>query len=499
MVNTAYSLKLHSHICFTVLRLLVFIAACVLVSITNIQSTWAATLEFGITLTTDNESIYLGDTVVVEIETVGLLEDIDTAALFKDADLLRETYGTRIAVIDGRVAEVKIRRMEFLPRSEGISTFGPLYGETTAGETISNSLSVDVLPAANIDWQPANDDLQIQVLLSRGDQSTAAAELTSPYEVYIGERIVVDITLRHYHAIADEQIRMPDFEGFDVLKAYELRRTTEDSIKDVANESGATQEPGNIRVTAWRYHVFAQRSGPYSIGNISWSGEAIRSRTQRARFSRESDAIPLDIKPAIQGKDWWLPASSVLLEEQWSKDTRELSAGDELFRTITLSARDVLASHLPDVVPLQSRAISSTLVEQERTQILQADHIEATATFKFRLVAQSPIPVFLDTVRVPWFNTRDAQEREAIIPARRINVGLPDRADLLADLALSVHWFDRFKLEARSFGNRFAYWHVLLVLLCFISFGLLCQEAFLAIRRKNTRKAFRGTSSLPPL
>lgn len=486
------------------LRILFFIAACISVGIASMHSTSAATLSYGITLSADNESIYLGDTVVIEVETVGLLEDVDTAALFRNADLLRETYGTRIAVIEGRVADVKIRRMEFLPRNEGISSFGPLTGETSKGETTSNTLSVEVLPALSIDWQPTVDDLQIRITLSDGklsnaEQSVMATELTHPYQAYVGERIIIDITLRHQHVIADEQIILPDFEGFDVLNAYELRRTTEEHTDVVAGNSATSDEPEPFRVIAWRYHLFAQRSGPLSLNGISWSGEVIRSRTQRARFSRTTDAITLDIKPAIQGKQWWLPASYVSLEEQWSKDTRELSAGDELFRTITLTANDVLASHLPAVVPLQSRAISSTLVEQNRTQILHQTHIEATATFKFRLVAQSPIPVFLDTVRVPWFSTREAQEREAIIPARRINVGLPDRADLLADLALSVHWLDRLKLEVRSFANRFAYWHVMLVFLCLTAIGLVCQEILFALRRKKPQQLVRGTSGLPPL
>ncbi len=242
---------------------------------------------------------------------------------------------------------------------------------------------------------------------------------------FVGQHIVADIELRHRHPIADEQVSLPDFSGFDVLEQYVERRTVETR----------GDEP-SWRITAWRYHLFAQRSGEL---------DRRRSKLERNLDSvahstfdlRQALATPF---PACQTADgnthWWLPATDVSLSDKWSKDPRELSAGDEILRTITLSARDVLANHLPDIVPPESRALTTYANRTIPLPAVDGDHVTATAIFEFRMIAQSPIPVFLDTVRVPWFSTVDNVAREAIIPARRINVGLPDRADLLASLAL---------------------------------------------------------------
>ncbi len=426
----------------------------------------AATVKPGITLISDNEAVYLGDSVILEVEAVGLVEPLDVSSLFKDADLLRETTGTRIAVIDERVVEVKLRRMEFVPRREGRAFFGPLNGITSQGAVNSNTVIINVLPPADTDWQPDEDDLQVTMQLTLDNNQiiteSASADINTPY---VGQHMVADIILKHRYPITEESLTLPSFHGFDVLSEFEERRTVEGQDTD-----------NRWRVISWRYHLFAQHSGALTIDGIQWTGSAIRSRTQRAAFDRKTPDQQIQIKAAASVSDWWLPATGVSLVDDWSKDPRELSAGDEILRTITLTANGVLASHLPDVVPLESRALSTTLIKQTRTEQLTGNSPEATATFTFRMVAQSPIPVFLDTVRVVWHDTTRDTAEEAIIPARRINVGLPDRADLLADIALNDHWWSAVMLKLRGSGANFPYWAITLFVLSLFASLLWLRE-----------------------
>lgn len=410
-----------------------------------------------ITLSSENDAIYLGDSVIIEMQTIGLIDAPDLSGLFNGADLLRETTGTRIAVIEGRVVEVKLRRMEFLPKREGAVNFGPLHGVAANGEIVSNSLVVNVAPPVDTNWQPDSDDFRVDISVWLDDAETmlmdANKEFSGVIAPFVGQHITVDITLRQRYPTAEEEVLIPAFDGFDVLSQFTEKRTIED---DANGDSW--------RSIAWRYHLFAQRSGPLTIDGVRWSGTAIRSRTQRSPFQRETRPFTLNIQPAL-GNSWWLPATRLSLTDDWSKDPRELSAGDEITRTITLTAANVLSNHLPDVVPLESRALKSTLIRHSRQQKLLEDTITATAEFEYRMVAQSPIPVFLDTVRVPWFNTLSNSSQEAIIPARRINVGLPDRADLLADIALNDSWWDKLILTLRGSVKTPALAHISLTLM----------------------------------
>lgn len=492
--NAPYARLLYAVLSLTLLIL-------TLSTLTHLQHVSAATSASSITLTQDSNSIYLGDSIVIEMEAVGIEGDVDITPLLKDAELLRETQGTRIAVIDQNVVEVKLRRIEFLPQQEGLLIMGPVQGESIAGIVSSNTLEFTVQPAITEQWQPDSADLQMSLTLTDGISGNRVPA-SEPYTTYIGQRIVADIELRHRYPVVDEELVLPDFDGFDVLAGHEQRRTVEPDTttgtKPVASNEATdnTDKTENSRLIAWRYHLFAQRSGQLTIGEVSWRGIAIRSRTQRAEFSKRIPPRTLQIKPAGEGIDWWLPASALSLEDDWSSDALDLSAGDEVNRTITLEARNVLASHLPEVQPLQSRALSSALIDQSRSERLVGDQIHASATYTFRMLAESPIPVFLDTVRVGWYDTTQSELREAIIPARRINVGLPERADLLAALALSDKWTDRLALEVRSVAAGFAYWHVSLVVLGLIASLLIGREMLTVLREKFHQ---RRPDDLPPL
>lgn len=447
--------------------MLALIFACMLV----MPSALSAELEPGITMSVDATTVYAGDSVMIEIEAVGLIDELDLGPLSRDADLLNDTGGTRIGVVDDRVVEIVTRRLEYLPREQGAAFFGPLTADTRKGLVRSNALRVTVLPPADTRWQPSTTDLQSEFTLSS----------MTPL---IGERIVATLTLRHRHAIADEQITLPEFDGFDVLPDQEARRTV------------VTVDETSLREIAWRWLLFPTRSGDLVIPGMRWEGEMIRSRTQRGRFTEELTAETVTVAAASEA-GWWLPASAVELEESWSKDPRSVRAGDEFTRTITLTAQDVLANQLPVVKPLESRAITSVLIDQTREQRLVDGQVTSSASYTFRMQAQRPVPVFLDTVRVPWWDVISRSASESIIPARRINVGLPERADLLSQLALEDRELTRLWLKLASLGQKDTIWWALLVLLslALLLLGLLSwRDEWRAHRHRKP-----PPSALPPL
>lgn len=460
-----------------------------------ITASHAADIDPIITLTGSNEPVYLGDSVIIELESVGIDDPLDASPLLQNAELLRETRGSRITVVNDQVVEMKLRRMELLPQREGRLILGPLSGSSIKGTVNSNTIIVDVQAPADYDWQPEADDLQISMTLSIGDGGNRVSlqsgdgKREASNQPFVGQHIIADIELRHRYPIAEEQLSLPDFEGFDVMEEFTERRTIDSPEGEPA-----------WRLIAWRYHLFARYSGTITLNPVVWQGTVIRSRTQRSAFDRRSPPMTLQIKPAATTSRWWLPASDVRLSDSWSKDPRELSAGDEILRTITLSARDVMANHLPEIVPPESRALTTTPIRQSRSQQLNGEHILATAIFEYRMIAQSPIPVFLDTVRLPWYDTVTDTAREAIIPARRINVGLPDRADLLASLALEGNWFDRVRLWLEgSSSTRSLPWHATLGLLSLLASGLWINEIRHWRLERRRRKQGLKSTVLPEL
>ena len=382
--------------------------------------TWSGALQAQsnayIDLKIDSSEVYFGDTVVLEMESAGLLDPVDLSPLLAQAELVRETTGNRIAVFSGKVAKIKIRRIVLLPKAPGTLVIGPL----TAGDVSSNSIHVKILDLARPNWQPQDDDLQIVTTLK-------------PESVRVNQQLELRIELLHRYPITGELIDLPKLSGFSQRTLLAERRTYKDENRE-------------WRRTEWRYLLFPKESGTLDIGSIKWRGTTLKSRVERAQYSREVESIKVDVGVRADNQsDWWLPSDSVTLTEVWSEPPTTLRAGDELNRVITIEASSVLAGQIPTPVILESRALQQTLINTSRTEQLTDNGIISKAVFTYRVKAQSPIPVFMDTVRLKWWDTTTNEAREAIIPARRINVGLPDRADLLSNLALQETGVNKVK------------------------------------------------------
>lgn len=364
----------------------------------------------------DSREVFKGDSVVLDLESTGLLDPIDLSLIEEQADIIRQTTGTRIAVISGKVAEIAIRRMDIVPKNTGVMVLGPL----TAGDISSNSVHLKVLDAERPDWQPLNEDLQLKATLT-------------PETALVNQKVLLKIELLHRYPISNESVTLPGLSGFSKRALLENRRTFKGADRDWFS-------------TVWEYLIFPEQSGQLLIEGVAWSGTTAKSRVERADFKRQSPPLTLQVdSPATGVMDWWLPATSLQLTEEWSQPPTELRAGDELNRIIRVEAGSVLAGQIPTPNVPQSRAVQQTLINTKRQEKLTTNSVVSSAEFTYRVKAQSPIPVFLDTVRIPWWNTQKNAATEAIIPARRINVGLPDRADVLSQLALQETGVNRFK------------------------------------------------------
>ena len=370
-----------------------------------------------IKLSLDSDTVYLGDTVVLDVESTGLLDPLDLSPITQYATLERETTGTRIAVVKGKVVEIAIRRMDLTPKNPGMLIIGPIM----SGPVRSNSVHVNVLNATRPNWQPEPDDLSVSIN-------------ASPTNPYVGQQVTLDIVLKHRYPINSEKVVLPSLTEFATrVQKEQIRTTNQEKWFEVR----------------WRYFIFPNRSGAITLDPVLWTGNMTKTHSQRADFERRSTVLKLDVLPAA-GDQWWLPSRRVEMKEVWSQPATTLRAGDELERVIKITAQGNFSGQIPEPVPPDSRAILQTKLSVSRDEKVTEHSVIATAEYTFRVRAQSPIPVFLDTVRIPWWNTQTDESSEAIIPARRINVGLPDRADLLAELALQDTGTNRFLNRIKS-------------------------------------------------
>lgn len=376
-----------------------------------------------IEITLETQEAFLGDTVVIEVRWSGLLDPLDFSVLERDAELVRQTSGTRIAVVEGQVIEIASRRIELQPLNIGILTLGPLEGD---GIT-SNSVSIDVTEPRSVAWTPGADDVRLSQTISTPNP-------------WLQQQIVLNIEFRTRYPLADEAAILPKFDDFWVVPVLVERRTLD--------------EEGGWALTAWRYLLYPQRSGKLVIKGATIAGTLAKSRAERGTFELIAAPLELEVKPsAFPASSWWIAATSLTVKDEWSSDPTKLSAGDELDRIVTVNATGVLPEQLPDVVMDETQGLSITPLGVEREGKIVGDVAQATAHFRFRVRAISPIPVFLDTIRLRWWNTVADRAAEAIIPARRIDIGIPNRDALLEGALRGETRIDRLLVWASGYAT----------------------------------------------
>jgi hypothetical protein len=136
-----------------------------------------------VNLKIDNTDLFIGDAIIIDIESTGLVEPLDVEPLKRIAQFDRETYGTRIAVVNQKVVEIKIRRMEFTATKAGPLIFGPLIGIANTGDVVSNAISVVITKPSEQQWSPGNNELSLDF----------SVDNTQPY---IHQQFVANLTLR---------------------------------------------------------------------------------------------------------------------------------------------------------------------------------------------------------------------------------------------------------------------------------------------------------------
>ena len=368
-----------------------------------------------IVLSTPTPKVYVGDRVIIDVEATAVEDELDFDSLWRQLELERQTQGTRIAVIAGKVVEVRIWRFEAVANVQGEITLGPL----ATGEIRSNSVTTSVLAAPEVRWTPTTDDVALNVTWSKTN-------------AYVQEQLILTISLRHRYPITHLQVDQPEFSGFRVIPLIKDKRTEHED------------ERGRVLEFVRRYALFAQRSDDITIAKIEARGSIIKSRLERADFVLSSAPQTLAIAPAPAAAkgQWWLPAADLSTLDEWSKDRRWLAAGEQVTRTVSLMAQGVSAEQLPDLVMPQVRGLTMNLIDTQRITDARADGVNATARFIYNVRALSPVPVFPDPIRVYWWNTEQDRAATAIVRTGRIDIGAPSRDALMELVADSRNPYD---------------------------------------------------------
>lgn len=387
----------------------------------------------------DRNRVDEGETVVLSVMASGDASATpDLAPLGTDFDVLNQNQSTTMRVVNGRSSSSRQWQIVLAPKRVGKLTVPAL----AVGSDHSESLTLDVLPAAEAAKQGSQRALLLEV----------EAEPRNPYvqgEVLYTVRVLSRIGLR------DAQLSEPQ---------------AGDAIVERLGEDTATSTYRNgqqYQVVERRYAIFPQHSGELKIDppvltaqvpDQNRRGGSLRDRffgsDPFAGFGRDpfagfdsmfqqtrpvqvrARAVDLNVRPrsAAAGSPW-LPARSISLAENWSPDPPVFHVGEPVTRSITIRARGLSPTQLPDLTTALPEGIKDYVDKALTDSQWHGDEIVSQKTFKTALVPSRQGSFTLPAVSLTWWDTQTDQARVATLPERTIEV-LPAAAGQSATVPL---------------------------------------------------------------
>ena len=388
----------------------------------------STSLQADVSASLGRNTIFDGDTVTLTIETTDRNHsgEPDLAVLQQDFEVLGTSNSTQVQITNGRRTDRHQWRIELMPKNSGEVTVPAI--RVGDDETSPLQLSVKKQPAAVA--AASGQPVFIKVSIEPADATA-----------WVQQQIQYTLQLYFRESLAEGS-----FDGPNVENAI-VERLGEDSQYET------TVKGEQYQVIERHYAIFPEQSGKLVIPAVVFDGRmagALRKRSTgmssmmerflgsnmvRApgkRIRLRSKEITLDVRarPASYEGKHWLPSEQVVLSDSWAEGPPEFHAGEPVTRTITLEAKGLESSHLPDIsltVPTGMRLYPE---KPERTTRTDGEWVYGSNQQTVAYVPTATGRITIPEIKVDWWDTAKQQQRSTVLPAWEVNV-LPGEAGLV--------------------------------------------------------------------
>ena len=385
------------------------------------------TLQADVSASLGRMAVYDGDTVTLVIETDDRNHtgEPDLSGLQQDFDILGSRTSQQTQIINGRRTDKRQWHIELAPKNTGNVTVPAI----TVGndKTLPLQLSVRDRPAA---------------LTADSGQALFLKASIEPADANVFVQQQIQYTLKLYFR---ESLSEGGFSGPDIDNAI-VERLGEDQQYET------TVKGERYQVIERHYAVFPEKSGKLAIPPVVFNGRMTGAARQRGRITGmssmmdrffggsllrapgkrvrlRSEAVTLDVqpRPASYTGEHWLPSEQVVLNDSWAEGPPEFHAGEPSMRTITLEAKGLESSHLPDIIlpePADMRLYPEKPQHETRTD---GEWVYGSSQQTVAYVPATTGRISIPAIRIDWWDTRTQQQRSTVLPAWEVNV-LPGEA-----------------------------------------------------------------------
>jgi hypothetical protein len=366
----------------------------------GISCSWADSL----TTRVDRTSLSIEQTLNLQITYDGRSNDEpDLTSLEQNFDILSRSHSSSFSISNGQAQSSVRWNLTLAPKMAGQLLIPPLSLEGSQSKPIPISVSDASEPVHATDR-----DIFIE---SSVDKTSA----------YVQEQILV--SYKFYYAIPVSRLEPKIFQ-IDQVQVKELPRT----------DFTATLGHRTYQVTEFKVAISADKSGEIILPSTTWNAYSedptasmLGMRSGRQDIHRlKTDEFRIMIKPKPANYPAgvpWLPAKSLNIDQEWSRNTDQLTQGEPVTRTITLTAEGLAAEQLPPIA--ENLSINGVKIYPDKPQLdtqTNQDGVSATRIDSLSIVPSQSGTLDVPALEVTWWDTQADQLRVASLPAQPLLV-----------------------------------------------------------------------------
>ncbi len=381
------------------------------------QSLWA-----DVRASLNRQTVYEGDTVNLNVITnePGQGADPDLTVLQHDFDILGTARSQQISIINGKRSESQQWNIELAPKHTGELTVPPIHvgAETTQALTLQVTAQPDAVVAEA--GQPVFMKTQLQ-------------PLDEP--VYVQQQLRYTLQLFYRESLFEGS-----FDGPHVEHAL-----TERLGEDVQYQT--TVNGVEYNVVERHFAIFPEQSGTFSISPVTFNGRLAGQSQQRMpsmfmddmmerffsnatitkpgkRIRLRSESYSLDVLPraaAFTGDDW-LPSEQLTLTDSWASGPPEFRSGVPVTRTLTLEAKGLESTHLPEFKLPDSEGIRLYPEQPVYKNRTDREWVIGSRQLTVAYVPTTTGMLTIPAMQIDWWDTTVGQQKTAELPSWTVNV-----------------------------------------------------------------------------
>ncbi|WP_433972038.1 BatD family protein [Tunturiibacter lichenicola] len=286
--------------------------------------------------------------------------------------------------------------------------------------------------------------------ISLAQSPVIRATLTPTKEVIVGQAVHLTVTV----LVPNYFTGSPDFPVFELENAIVVQ--PQDRPQNLSETIGGVHYAG----ISQSYTIYPQQAGEFRLPPAQFTVPyaANPPKTAEAHLSLPHLIFRANIPAAAQGLDYFLPTTSLTLQQRWESSLKELRVGDTLHRTVIVTTVKTQGMMIP---PLVFEATDGIRVYPEQPTVVDqktptGEFVYGRRTESARYFLRRAGEYTLPPIQLQWWNLNAHKLVTTTLPS--VHLSVADNPGYVEELPPEQEPVAVAQPPAVSFWHRYRFW-----------------------------------------